>query len=40
MTSQIIDSGKHKSETTVVNMEIKKDDNPLKVRFLEVRKEI
>jgi E3 ubiquitin-protein ligase DOA10 len=40
MTSQIIDSGKHKCETVVYIMEIKKDYSPLKARFLEVRKEI
>ena len=40
MTSQIIDSGTHKSETAVDRMENKKDDSPLKTRFLTVRKEI
>ncbi len=40
MTSQIIGSGKHKRETVVCSMESKKDDSPLKVRFLVVRKEI
>ena len=40
MTSQIIGSGKHKRESAVCSMESKKDDSPLKVRFLEVRKEI
>ncbi len=40
MTSQIIGSGKHKRETAVCSMESKKDDSPLKARFLEVRKEI
>jgi hypothetical protein len=39
-TSQIIDSGKHKCETVAWRMETKKDDSPLKVRFLVVRKEI
>ena len=42
MTSQIIDSGKHKGEVAICNMESrsKKDDSPMKDRFLEVRKEI
>ena len=40
MTSQIIGSGKHKRETVVCNMESKKDDSPLKARFLTMRKEI
>ena len=40
MTSQITGSGKHKRETAVYSMESKKDDSPLKVRFLAVRKEI
>ena len=39
MTSQIIVSGKHKCEETVCSMESKKDDSPLKARFLAVRKE-
>ena len=40
MTSQIIGSGKHKRESAVCSMESKKDDSPLKARFLSVRKEI
>jgi hypothetical protein len=40
MTSQIIGSGKHKRETALCSMESKKDDSPLKARFLAVRKEI
>ncbi len=40
MTSQITDSGKHKCKTTVCEFENKKDDSPLKTRFLTVRKEI
>ena len=40
ITSQITVSGKHKCETVVCEFEIKKDDSPLKVRFLETRKEI
>ena len=40
MTSQIIGSGKHKREAAVCSMESKKDDSPLKARFLAVRKEI
>ena len=40
MTSQITVSGKHKCETSVCRMEIKKDDSPLKARFLVVKKEI
>ena len=40
MTSQITDSGKHKFEERVCNMENKKDDSMLEVRFLVVKKEI
>jgi hypothetical protein len=40
MTSQIIGSGKHKREAAVCSMESKKDDSPMKARFLTVRKEI
>ena len=40
MTSQVTDSGNHKSEPAVCSMEIMKDDSPLKTRFLAVRKEI
>ena len=40
MTSKITGSGKHKCETVVCSMESKKDDSPLKARFLAVRKEI
>ncbi len=40
MTSQITGSGKHKRESVVCNMESKKDDSLLKVRFLVVKKEI
>jgi hypothetical protein len=40
MTSQVTDSGKHKRVTVVCNMEITKDDSPLKARFFVVRKEI
>jgi hypothetical protein len=39
MTSQIKDSGKQSRVTEICRMEIKKDD-PLKVRFLVVRKEL
>jgi hypothetical protein len=37
MTSQITSSGKHKCKTTVCEFENKKDDSPLKTRFLTVR---
>ena len=37
MTSQITVSGKHKRETSVCNIENKKDDSPLKSRFITVR---
>ena len=40
MTSQVTVSGKHKRETAVCNMEITKDDSPLKSRFFTVRKEV
>jgi hypothetical protein len=40
MTSQVTDSGKHKSEATVCSMESTKDDSPLKARFFALRKEI
>jgi hypothetical protein len=40
MTTQIIVSGKHECEESVYSMERKKDDSPLKARFLAVRKEI
>jgi hypothetical protein len=40
MTSHITGSGKHKREAAVCSMECTKDDNPLKVRFFALRKEI
>ena len=36
MTSQVTDSGKHKREESVCNMESTKDDSPLKTRFFVV----
>jgi hypothetical protein len=40
MTSQITGSGKQECETVVCELEIKKDDGPLKARFFAVRKEM
>ena len=40
LTKMKFTTGKHKCETSVCIMETKKDDSPLKTRFLTVRKEI